>query len=99
MAEETMEPSIERRVAQSQMLSLYRIFSSVMAILMLGVISWMALNVSHIPLIELRIDDLNLKFDDRAQRLETEVTATSKWQADKLNDHEIRIRALEVLKK
>lgn len=80
-------------------LFVYRIFSSIMAVLILGVISWMAMNVSHIPVIETKIEDLNDKFDRRATGLETQMSITSKWQSDKLNDHEVRIRALEMQKR
>jgi hypothetical protein len=59
----------------------------------------MAFNVSHIPVIELRIEDLNDKFDIRATKLEGDMSNTAKWQSDKLNDHEIRIRSLETQKK
>lgn len=66
---------------------------------MLGVISWMAMNVSHIPTIELKIETLNSQFDQRANDLKAEMTSTSKWQSEKLNDHEVRIRMLEVRKR
>jgi len=98
MDDKAMEDERRKNIDQRFMLVMYRVFSSVMAVLMLGVISWMAMNVSHIPMIELKIEDLNEKFDQRANDLKTEMTTTTKWQTDKLNDHEIRIRALETQK-
>jgi hypothetical protein len=94
-----MPEEIERRSNQATMLTMYRVFTGVMSVMLFGVVCWMAFNVSHIPVIELRIEDLNDKFDQRATRLETDMNSTAKWQTDKLNDHEIRIRALETLPK
>jgi hypothetical protein len=99
MDETPMEDERRKNVDQRFALMIYRTFSSIMAVLMLGVISWMAMNVSHIPMIELKIEDLNDKFDERATKLESDMNSTAKWQTDKLNDHEIRIRALETQKK
>src|SRR5580698_5733565 len=98
MDETPMEDERRKNVDQRFALMIYRTFSSIMAVLMLGVISWMAMNVSHIPMIELKIEDLNEKFDERATKLESDMNSTAKWQTDKLNDHEIRIRALETQK-
>lgn len=99
MDDNVMEEERRKSVDQRFALMMYRVFSSVMAVLMLGVISWMAMNVSHIPMIELKIEDLNDKFVDRASKLESDMNSTAKWQTEKLNDHEIRIRALETQKK
>jgi hypothetical protein len=99
MDQDNMQNEIERRSGQASMLMIYRIFTGIMSVLMLGVVSWMAVNVSHIPVIELRIEDLNDKFDMRASKLENDMATTTKWQSDKLNDHEIRIRTLETQKK
>jgi len=99
MDDNAMEDERRRNIDQRFAVLIYRIFSSIMAVLMLGVISWMALNVSHIPAIELKIEDLNDKFEQRANTLNDQMTAAAKWQTDKLNDHEIRIRALETQKK
>jgi hypothetical protein len=94
-----MPEEMERRSNQATMLTMYRLFTGMMSILLFGVVCWMAFNVSHIPVIELRIEDLNEKFDERASKLEGDMNSTAKWQTDKLNDHEIRIRALETQKK
>jgi hypothetical protein len=99
MDQDNMQNEIERRSGQATMLTIYRIFTGIMSVLMLGVVSWMAVNVSHIPVIELRIEDLNDKFDMRATKLENDMATTTKWQSEKLNDHEIRIRTLETQKK
>jgi len=94
-----MPQETERRSNEATMLTVYRLFTGVMSLLLFGVVCWMAFNVSHIPVIELRIEDLNDKFDSRATKLESDMSNTAKWQSDKLNDHEIRIRSLETQKK
>ncbi len=63
---------------------LYHVFVSVMGVLLLGVVGFIAFNAAHIPVIDEHIANIDKKVDDGFA-----------WQSRRLEDHEQRIRGLE----
>lgn len=63
---------------------LYHIFVSVLSILLLGVVGFIAINAAHIPVIDEHIANIDQKVDKGFE-----------WQAHRLDDHEARLRGLE----
>jgi hypothetical protein len=65
-------------------LKLYHLFVGVMGVLLLSVVGYIAINAAHIPVIDEHIANIDQKVDEGF-----------KWQSQRLDDHEQRIRSLE----